>query len=58
MSLSDKLEVLYTAKEVKEFLKLKNINSVYHLLKKEGIGRKIGKHIYVTELEIQVLIDK
>ncbi len=57
MSLSDKLEPLYTAKELQEYLKLKSINSVYHLLRKEKMGRKIGKHIYVTELEIQFLID-
>lgn len=57
MSLSDKLETLYTVRELQEFLKLKNINSVYHLLRREKIGRKIGKHIYVTELEVQFLID-
>ncbi len=57
MSLSDRISPLYTAQELQEFLKLKTVDAVYRLLKREGMGRKIGKHIYVTELEVQFLID-
>lgn len=56
--LSDKLEPLYTVEEVRQLLKHKTLDSVYRLLKREGIGNKIGKQIYVKEHDLLNLIDK
>ena len=58
MSLTDRIEPLYTAEEIRELLKYKDIHSVYRLLRREGIGNKIGRQIYVKQKDLQHLIDK
>lgn len=58
MSLSDRIEPLYTAEEIRKILKFKSIYGIYRLLKREGVGYKVGRQIYVKEKDLQQLIEK
>ena len=51
-----KIPKFYTVKEIAGILKT-NENAVNLLLRRKGIGRRIGKRKYVTEEELQKLLE-
>ena len=58
MALSERIDPLYTCEEIRQLLHYKTLHSVYRLLRREGIGHKIGGQIYVKEGELQNLINR
>lgn len=51
-----KIPRLYTVKEIAEILHM-TPGGVLHFLKREKIGRRIGKRKFVTEKELQKLLE-
>ena len=51
------LPKLYTVEEIAEILRMKDPRSAANLLRRKGIGRRIGKRRYVTEKELQKLLE-
>jgi ribosomal protein L4 len=52
------VEKLYTTEEIAKLLHMTNVRSVTAFLKREGIGRKIGRRVFVKASELEKLFSR